>query len=100
MVLGVKPQKTSRVVIDDRSALLLGDPSHGRAQGRLDVTTSDGAIHPLVLAGRSSAPPVAENAADSLAGRWASSAALRNASREMATWSLDRPVGRRVARGR
>jgi hypothetical protein len=55
----------------------------------LDVTTSDGAIHPLVLNGRSSAPPVAEKAADSLAGRWASSpAALRIVAREMATWPV------------
>jgi hypothetical protein len=55
----------------------------------LDVTTSDGAIHPLVLTGRNSAPPVTEKAADSLAGRWASSpAALRVVSREMAEWPV------------
>ena len=55
----------------------------------LDVTTSDGVIHPLVLGGRSSAPPVAEQATDSLAGRWASSpAALRIVAREMAAWPV------------
>jgi hypothetical protein len=60
----------------------------GRLRG-LDVTTSDGAIHPLVLTGRSSAPPVAKEAADSLAGRWAvSPPALRSAAREMAAWPL------------
>jgi hypothetical protein len=71
---------------------LRANPSRrGRAETLrgLDVTTSDGAIHPLVLAGRSSAPPVAKQAADSLAGRWASSpAALRIVSREMAAWSV------------
>jgi hypothetical protein len=61
------------------------DPA-GTLRG-LDVTTSDGAIHPLVLGGRNSAPPVAEKAADSLAARWASSpATLRIVAREMAAW--------------
>lgn len=60
----------------------------GRLRG-LDVTTSDGAIHPLVLAGRNSAPPAPDKAADSLAGRWSSSpAALRIVAREMAAWPM------------
>jgi hypothetical protein len=63
------------------------DPA-GTLRG-LDVTTSDGAIHPLVLTGRSSAPPVAETATDSLAARWASSpAALRIVRGEMAAWPV------------
>jgi hypothetical protein len=55
----------------------------------LDVTTSDGVIYPLVLAGRSSAPPVAVEAAVSLAGRWtASLAAIRSLQRDAAAWPL------------
>jgi hypothetical protein len=72
--------------------ILRANPSRRGPGGTLrglDVTTSDGAIHPLVLTGRSSAPPVAEKAADSLAGRWAvSPPALRSAAREMASWPL------------
>jgi hypothetical protein len=53
----------------------------------LDVTTSDGAIYPLVITGRSSAPPVAAEVADTLAGRWAvTPAALRALSRDIVTW--------------
>jgi hypothetical protein len=72
--------------------ILRANPSRRDPAGTLrglDVTTSDGAIHPLGLAGRSSAPPVAIEAADSLTGRWAvSPAALRIAAREMAAWPL------------
>lgn len=72
--------------------VLRANPSRRGSDGTLrglDVTTSDGVIHPLVLAGRSSAPPIAEEAADSLAGRWAvAPEVLRSASREMTAWPL------------
>lgn len=72
------------------SIVLRANPSRRGPGGTLrglDVTTSDGVIHPLVLAGRSSAPPVVTQAADSLAGRWAvSPAALRSVAREMGGW--------------
>lgn len=74
------------------TVVLRANPNRRDAAGTLrglDVTTSDGAIHPLVVAGRNSAPPVAERAAESLAGRWSSSpGALRAASREMAAWPV------------
>jgi hypothetical protein len=63
----------------------------GRVRG-LDVTTSDGAIHPLVATGRSSVPPVAVEVADSLAGRWAvAPAALRSLARDIAAWPFTEP---------
>jgi hypothetical protein len=81
---------TKEMLAPGSTITLRANPSRRGPAGTLrglDVTTSDGAIHPLVLAGRSSAPPVAEKAADSLAGRWASSpAALRIVAREMAAW--------------
>lgn len=62
-----------------------GGPS-GRVRG-LDVTTSDGAIYPLVITGRSSALPVAIEVAHTLAGRWAvAPAAMRALSRDISTW--------------
>ena len=83
---------TKDMLAPGSTIILRANPSRRGPTGTLrglDVTTSDGAIHPLVLAGRSSAPPVAEQAADSLAGRWASSpAALRIVAREMATWPV------------
>jgi hypothetical protein len=72
--------------------VLRANPSRRGPAGTLrglDVTTSDGVIHPLVLTGRSSAPPVAVEAAVSLAGRWtASTAAIRSLQRAVAAWPL------------
>jgi hypothetical protein len=83
---------TKDMLAPGSTIVLRANPSRRGPAGTLrglDVTTSDGAIYPLVLTGRSSAPPVAEKAADSLAGRWASSpAALRGVAREMAGWPL------------
>jgi hypothetical protein len=83
---------TKDMLAPGSTIVLRANPSRRDPAGTLrglDVTTSDGAIHPLVLAGRNSAPPVAEKAADSLAGRWASSpSALRIAAREMAAWPV------------
>ena len=81
---------TKDMLAPGSTIILRANPSRRGPAGTLrglDVTTSDGAIHPLVLGGRNSAPPVAEQATDSLAGRWASSpAALRIVAREMAAW--------------
>jgi hypothetical protein len=90
-ISSVQTMGTTKDMLAPRSTIILrANPSRRGLAGTLrglDVTTSDGAIHPLVLTGRSSAPPVAEKVADSLAGRWASSpAALRTMAREMAAW--------------
>ena len=81
---------TKEMLAPGSTITLRANPSRRDPAGTLrglDVTTSDGAIHPLVLTGRNSAPPVAEKVAESLAGRWASSpAALRIVAREMAAW--------------
>jgi hypothetical protein len=75
------------------------DPA-GTLRG-LDITTSDGVIHPLGLAGRNSAQPVAGTAADSLAGFWAvSPTALRSAAREMAAWPLTEAASAALAKVR
>jgi hypothetical protein len=83
---------TKEMLAPGSTLVLRANPSRRDPAGRLrglDVTTSDGVIHPLVLTGRSSAPPVAERAADSLAGRWAvSPPALRAVAREMAAWPV------------
>src|SRR5688572_20333525 len=83
---------TKDMLAPGSTIILRANPSRRGPAGTLrglDVTTSDGAIHPLVLSGRSSAPPVAEQSADSLASRWASSpAALRIVAREMAAWPV------------
>src|SRR5688572_26947070 len=83
---------TKDMLAPGSTVVLRANPSRRGSGGTLrglDVTTRDGAIHPLVLTGRNSAPPVADKAADSLAGRWASSpAALRIVAREMASWPM------------
>ena len=83
---------TKEVLAPGSTIILRANPSRRGLAGRLrglDVTTSGGVIYPLVLSGRSSAPPTAEQATEGLAGRWAvSPATLRSAALEMAAWPL------------
>lgn len=83
---------TKEMLAPGSTIVLRANPSRRDPAGTLrglDVTTSDGAIHPLVLGGRNTAPPVADKSADSLAGRWSSSTdALRALRQEMAAWPV------------
>ncbi|HET8698747.1 MAG TPA: hypothetical protein VFO94_14760, partial [Gammaproteobacteria bacterium] len=92
-IASVQTMGLSRDMLAPGSTVVLrANPSRRGPAGTLrglDVTTSDGVIHPLVLAGRNTAPPFVDKAAESLAGRWSSSPeALRKVGREMVSWPV------------